>query len=69
MNTVKWSTASKRERTRPDGIQFPGIGSKLTEIARAILANYHYLDDDKVSKIEDILKDARKHIGQIIFER
>jgi DNA-binding PadR family transcriptional regulator len=47
----------------------PGIGSKLTEIARAILANYHYLDDDKVSKIEDILEDARKHIGQVIFER
>ena len=47
----------------------PGIGAKIAEIARAILANYHYLDDDKVKKIEDILEDARKRIGEIIFER
>jgi len=50
----------ERQARMPRWSLLPGIGTKLTEIARAILANYDYLDEDKVNKIESILEDARK---------
>jgi DNA-binding PadR family transcriptional regulator len=46
----------------------PGISTQLREIVRTIFANYRYLDEDKVKKIEDVLEDARKRISEVIFE-
>ena len=46
----------------------PGISTELREIVRTIFANYRYLDEDKVRKIENVLEDARKRISEAIFE-
>jgi hypothetical protein len=51
----------------PRWSSIPGIGRRLTEIAQTIFSNYRYLDDDKIKSIEEILEEARKHIGEVIF--
>ena len=53
----------------PRWSSIPGIGIRLTEIAQTIFSNYRYLDDAKIKIIEEILEEARKHIGEVIFER
>ncbi|MGA7076988.1 MAG: PadR family transcriptional regulator [Halobacteriota archaeon] len=52
----------------PRWSSIPGISTQLREIVRTIFANYRYLDQDKVKKIEDVLEDARKRISEVIFE-
>jgi len=52
----------------PRWSSIPGISTQLRELTRAIFANYCYLDEDKVKEIEVVLEDARKRIGEVIFE-
>jgi hypothetical protein len=52
----------------PRWSSIPGISMQLREVSRTIFANYRYLNEDKVKEIEDVLEDARKRIGEVIFE-
>jgi DNA-binding PadR family transcriptional regulator len=54
---------------RPRWSSIPEIGFRLREIAQTIISNYRYLDDAKIKRIEAILEDARKQVGEVIFER
>jgi DNA-binding PadR family transcriptional regulator len=52
----------------PKWSSIPGISIQLREVSRTIFANYRYLNEDKVKEIEAVLEDARKRIGEVIFE-
>ncbi|MGB8310884.1 MAG: PadR family transcriptional regulator [Halobacteriota archaeon] len=54
---------------QPKWSSLPGVGIQLSEIAKMILANFWALNNDKIKRIEDILEEARKHVGEVIFER
>ena len=54
---------------QPKWSSLPGIGVQLSEIAKMILANFWAINNDKIKRIEDILEEARKHVGEVIFER
>lgn len=46
----------------------PGIGKRVASLAGTIFSNCSYLDDVKTKRIEDLLDETRKRIGDIIFE-
>ena len=54
---------------QPRWSSLPGVGRRIGEIARTIFSNYSYLDDEKTQKIEDILDEAKRQIGEVIFAR
>ena len=46
----------------------PGIGKRVAALAGTIFSNCSYLDDAKIKRIEDLLDETRKHVGDVIFE-
>lgn len=54
---------------QPRWSSLPGVGRCIGEIARTIFSNYSYLDDEKTGQIENILNEARRQIGEVIFAR
>ena len=54
---------------QPRWSSLPGVGRRIGEIARTIFSNYSYLDDDKTEQIENILDDAKRRIGEVIFSK
>jgi DNA-binding PadR family transcriptional regulator len=54
---------------QPRWSSLPGVGRRIGEIARTIFTNYSYLDDEKTQQIENILDEARRQIGEVIFAR
>jgi DNA-binding PadR family transcriptional regulator len=54
---------------QPRWSSLPGVGRRIGEIARTIFSNYSYLDDEKIQQIENILDEARRQIGEVIFAR
>jgi DNA-binding PadR family transcriptional regulator len=46
----------------------PGIGKRVASLTGTIFSNYSYLDDAKIKRIEDLLDETRKHVGNILFE-
>ena len=54
---------------QPRWSSLPGVGKRIGEIARTIFSNYSYLDDEKTQQIENILDDAKRQIGEVIFSR
>ncbi len=53
---------------RPSWDLIPGIGKRVGALAGTIISNYSCLDESKVSRIEKALDEARRHVGDIIFE-
>ena len=53
---------------QPRWNSLPGIGKRVASLAGTIFSNCNYLDDDKTKRIEDLLDETRKHVGDIIFE-
>ncbi|HYB58920.1 MAG TPA: PadR family transcriptional regulator [Candidatus Acidoferrales bacterium] len=45
----------------------PGIGKRVASLAGTIFSNCSYLDDVKTKRIEDVLDETRKRVGDIIF--
>jgi DNA-binding PadR family transcriptional regulator len=58
----------KSRQEEPQWKSMPMTRKKFHDLAMLIFSNYKYLDDDKMKRIEEILEDARKRIGKIIFE-
>ena len=58
----------KERQTEPRWQSVPRIRRRFGELAGFIFANLRDIDDKKLAQIEDILEDARKRIGKIIFE-
>jgi DNA-binding PadR family transcriptional regulator len=54
---------------QPRWSSLPGVGRRIGEIARAVFSNYSYLDDEKTRQIENILDEAKRQIGEVIFAR
>jgi len=52
---------------QPRWSSLPGVGRRIGEIARTIFSNYSYLDDEKTRQIENILDEAKRQIGEVIF--
>jgi DNA-binding PadR family transcriptional regulator len=46
----------------------PGVGKRVASLAGTIFSNYSYLDDAKIKRIEELLDETRKRVGDIIFE-
>ena len=55
--------------TQPKWNFVPGIGKRIGALTGTIFSNYCYLDEDKIKRIEDMLDETRKRIGEIIFEK
>jgi DNA-binding PadR family transcriptional regulator len=45
-----------------------GIGKRIASLAGTIFSNCSYLDDAKTKRIENLLDETRKRVGDIIFE-
>ena len=54
---------------QPRWSSLPGVGRRIGEIARTVFSNYSYLDDEKTRQIENILDEAKRQIGEVIFAR
>lgn len=46
----------------------PSTRKHFHDLAMLIFSNYGDIDEDKMKKIDEILEDARKRIGRVIFE-
>ncbi|MGZ4863767.1 MAG: PadR family transcriptional regulator [Halobacteriota archaeon] len=46
----------------------PGVGKRVASLAGTIFSNYSYLDDAKIKRIEELLDETRKRVGDIVFE-
>ena len=53
---------------QPKWNSFPGVGKRVASLTGTIFSNYSYLDDAKIKRIEDLLDETRKRVGDIIFE-
>jgi DNA-binding PadR family transcriptional regulator len=53
---------------QPRWNSFPGIGKRVASLIGTIFSNYSYLDDAKIKRIEELLDETRKHVGDIIFD-
>jgi len=58
----------KSRMEEPQWKSMPMTKKRFHDLAMLIFSNYKYLDDDKMKRIEEILENARKRIGKIIFE-
>ena len=58
----------KERQTEPRWQSIPRIRRSFGELAGIIFANLRDIDDHKLNQIIDVLDDARKRIGKIIFE-
>jgi DNA-binding PadR family transcriptional regulator len=58
----------KEQLEKPQWNSLPRITEKFRNMAHTIFPNYRYLDEEKQAKIEEVLEDARRRIGQIIYE-
>ena len=54
---------------QPRWSSLPGVARRIGEIARTVFSNYSCLDDGKIQEIENILDEARRQIGEVIFTR
>lgn len=54
---------------RPAWDFIPGIGKRMGALAGTIVSNYGCLDEDKINRIETVLDETRRHVGDIIFEK
>jgi DNA-binding PadR family transcriptional regulator len=50
------------------GNSLPGVGKRVASLAGTIFSNYSYLDDAKIKRIEELLDETRKRVGDIVFE-
>lgn len=46
----------------------PGVGKRVASLTGTIFSNYNYLDDAKIKRIEELIDETRKRVGDIIFE-
>jgi DNA-binding PadR family transcriptional regulator len=53
---------------QPKWNSLPGVGKRVASLTGTIFSNYSYLDDSKIKRIEELLDETRKHVGDIIFE-
>jgi DNA-binding PadR family transcriptional regulator len=53
---------------QPKWNSLPGVGKRVVSLTGTIFSNYSYLDDAKIKRIEDLLDETRKRVGDIIFE-
>jgi DNA-binding PadR family transcriptional regulator len=53
---------------QPKWDSLPGVGKRVASVTGTIFSNYSYLDDAKIKRIEDLLDETRKRVGDIIFE-
>ena len=53
---------------QPNWAALPGIGTRLASLAGTIFSNSSYLDDAKAKRLEELLDEMRKRVGDIIFE-
>jgi DNA-binding PadR family transcriptional regulator len=53
---------------QPKWNSLPGVGKRVASLAGTIFSNYSYLNDAKIKRIEDLLDETRKRVGDIIFE-
>lgn len=51
----------------PRWSSIPEIGKQFNNLAWLIFSNHKYIDENKVTQIEEILEDARRRIGGVIF--
>lgn len=58
----------KERLEEPRWNSLPRIADNFRNLAMTIFPNYRYLDEEKQAKIEDVLEDARRRVGQIIYE-
>ncbi|MGZ4905077.1 MAG: PadR family transcriptional regulator [Halobacteriota archaeon] len=54
---------------RPAWDFVPGIGKRMGALAGTIFSNYSCLDESKINRIETVLDETRRHVGDIIFEK
>jgi DNA-binding PadR family transcriptional regulator len=53
---------------QPKWNSLPGVGKRVASLTGTIFSNYSYLDESKIKRIEELLDETRKHVGDIIFE-
>jgi DNA-binding PadR family transcriptional regulator len=53
---------------QPKWNSLPGVGKRVASLTGTIFSNYSYLDDAKIKRIEELLDETRKRVGDIVFE-
>ena len=53
---------------QPKWNSLPGVGKRVASLTGTIFSNYSYLDDAKIKRIEELIDETRKRVGDIIFE-